>query len=156
LSQGTTSYTWNGLDQLATATVGSNTVSYIYDPTGALKQRTSSSPSTTTNYPLGDLFETNGSGALTTSFTEGPAGDLASYNGPPTGSSTPTYLYYDAHGDDAAEANSSGTLTASHSYDPFGAPLDTVPPNATVHRFVGRWDKQYDTTTGDVLMGARP
>jgi RHS repeat-associated protein len=155
-SQGTTSYTWNGLSQFASATVGSNTVTYTYDPTGALKQRTTSSPATTTNYPLGDLFETNSSGTITASYTDGPAGNLARYAGPPTSSSTATYLYYDAHGNLAAEANSSGTLTASHTYDPFGAPLDNVPANTTIHRFVGRWDKQYDTTTSLILMGARP
>jgi RHS repeat-associated protein len=66
------------------------------------------------------------------------------------------YLYYDAHGNLAAEANTSGTLQTTHTYDPFGAPLDSVPSNTTIHRFVGRWNKQYDTTTGDILMGARP
>lgn len=155
-SQGTTGYTWNGLDQFATATVGSNTVTYTYDPTGALMTRASSAPSTTTNYSLGDLFETNGSGTITTSYTDGPAGDLASYNGPPTSASTVTSLYYDGHGNLAAEADNSGTQTANHTYDPFGAPLDSVPTNTTAHRFVGRWDKQYDTTTALVVMGARP
>jgi RHS repeat-associated protein len=154
-SQGANSYTWNGLSQLATATVGSNTVTYNYDGSGDLQSRTTSSPSTTTHYLAGDLFETNSGGAITTSFTDGPGGNLASYSGPPTSSSTPTYLYYDAHGNLVAEANTSGTVTASHTYDPFGTPLDSVPANATVHRFVGRWDKQYDTTTGDILMGAR-
>lgn len=155
-SQGTTSYTWNGFDQLATATVGSNTVTYTYDGNGDLQSRASSSPSTTTDYLLGDLFETNSTGTITTSYTDGPDGDLASYNGPPKSTSTADYLYYDAHGNLAGEANSSGTLTGNHTYDPFGAPLDSAPSNATTHRFVGRWDKQYDTTTGDILMGARP
>jgi RHS repeat-associated protein len=153
-SQGTTNFTWDGFGRLATATVGSNTVTYTYDANDNLKTRSSSSPASTTNYLIGDLFETNGSGAITASYTDGPAGDLASFNGPPTGTST--YLYYDAHGNTAAEANTSGTLTASHTYDPFGAPTDGVPSNTTIHRFVGRWDKQYDTTTGDILMGARP
>ncbi|MGH3009674.1 MAG: RHS repeat-associated core domain-containing protein [Gaiellaceae bacterium] len=153
-NQGTTSLAWDGFGRLSTATVGSNTVTYTYDPTGALMSRSSSSPSSTTNYRLGDLFETNASGTITTSYTDGPAGDLASFNGPPSG--TPTFLYYDAHGNLAAEANSSGTITSNHTYDPFGAPVDNVPANQTVHRFVGRWNKQYDTTTGFVLMGARP
>jgi RHS repeat-associated protein len=155
-SQGTTSYTWNGLNQFATATVGSNTVTYTYDPSGAVMSRVTSSPSTTMNYVLGDLFETNGSGTITTSYTDGPAGDLASYNGPPASSSTATYLYYDGHGNLAAEANASGTQTANHTYDPFGGPVDSVPSNTTIHRFTGRWDKQYDTATSLVLMGARP
>jgi RHS repeat-associated protein len=155
-SQGSTGYTWNGLDQFATATVGSNTVTYTYDPTGSLMTRGTNSPSSTMNYVLDDLFETNGSGTITTSYTDGPAGDLASYNGPPTSLSTPTYLYYDGHGNLAAEADNTGTQTANHTYDPFGGPLDSVPSNTTTHRFVGRWDKQYDTTTALVVMGARP
>ena len=155
-SQGTTSFTWDGFGRLSTATVGTNTVTYTYDPNGAVMNRVSSSPSTTTNYLLGDLFETNSAGTITTSHTDGPAGDLASFNGPPSGTSTISYLYYDAHGNLAAEASSPGTLTSSHTYDPFGSPLDSVPANTTVHRFVGRWNKQYDTTTGDILMGARP
>jgi RHS repeat-associated protein len=155
-SEGTTGFSWNGLNQFATATVGSNTVTYTYDPTGALMSRVSSSPATTTTYLLGDLFETDGSGTITTSYTDGPAGDLASYNGPPTSSSTATYLYYDAHGSAAAEADSSGTLISSHTYDPFGGPLDSLPSNTTTHRFTGRWDKPFDTATGLVLMGARP
>jgi RHS repeat-associated protein len=157
-SQGTTHYAWDGLGRLKLATVGSNIVTYTYDPTGGIQTRASSSPASTINYLLDDLIETNGSGTIATSYADGPAGNLASFNGPPTTSSTPTYLYYDAHGNLAAEANTSGTQTGNHTYDPFGAPSpnDSPPANTTVHRFVGRWDKQYDTTTGDILMGARP
>jgi RHS repeat-associated protein len=105
---------------------------------------------------LGDSFETDLAGTITTSYGDGPAGDPAQYQGPPVAGSTITYLYYSGHGDLAAEANASGTRTTSHTYDPFGAPLDTPPANKTVHRFTGRWDKQYDTTSSLVLMGARP
>jgi RHS repeat-associated protein len=155
-SQGTTSFTWDGFGRLSTATVGSNTVTYNYDGADSLSSRVSSSPASTIDYKLGDLLETDGSGNITTSYIDGPAGDLASFNGAPTTSNTITYLYYDAHGNLAAEADSSGSQTANHTYDPFGGPLDSVPANATVHRFTGRWDKQYDTSTGDILMGARP
>jgi RHS repeat-associated protein len=65
-------------------------------------------------------------------------------------------LYYNGHGDLAAEADGSGTRTALHTYDPFGAPLDAPPTNSTVHRYTGAWAKQYDTTSSLVLMGARP
>jgi RHS repeat-associated protein len=64
-------------------------------------------------------------------------------------------IYYSGHGDLAAETNSSGTRTTDHTYDPFGAPLDTPPANATAHRYTGAWDKQNDSTNGLVLMGAR-
>jgi RHS repeat-associated protein len=66
------------------------------------------------------------------------------------------YLYYNGHGDLAAEADASGARTALHTYTPFGAPNDAPPANSTVHRYTGRWDKQYDTTSSLVLMGARP
>jgi RHS repeat-associated protein len=155
-SQGTTSYTWDGWGRLASASAGSNTVTYTYDPTGALRTRVSSSPSSSTNYLLGDLFETNASGTIAISYTDGPAGNLASFSGPPATGSTVAYLYYDAHGNLAAEANTSGTQTANHLYDPFGTPSDSPPANTTVHRFTGRWDKQYDSTSGLILMGARP
>ncbi len=85
-----------------------------------------------------------------------PDGDLAQFNGPPPSGSTVTYLYYSSHGDQAAEADSNGNSTASHSYDSFGAPLDTQPANTTAHRYTGAWEKQYDTTNALILMGARP
>jgi RHS repeat-associated protein len=66
------------------------------------------------------------------------------------------YLYYNGHGDLAAEANASGVVTATHTYDAFGAPLDTPPANGTSHRYVGEWDKQYDSASSLILMGARP
>ena len=76
--------------------------------------------------------------------------------GPPTSTSTVSYLYYDAHGNLAAEANTSGSQTGNHTYDPFGAPTDTIPTNTSIHRFTGRWNKQYDTADSLILMGARP
>lgn len=96
--------------------------------------------------------ETDASSNITTSYSDGPAG----YAGPLTSGFTVTYLYYDGHGNLAAEADSSGTVTTTHTYDPFGAPLDTPPANTTSHRFVGEWNKQYDSTSSLVLMGARP
>jgi RHS repeat-associated protein len=66
------------------------------------------------------------------------------------------YLYYNGHGDLAATADASGNSTAAETYDPFGAPLASQPANTTEHLFTGRWNKQYDTTSDLVLMGARP
>jgi RHS repeat-associated protein len=154
-SSGTDKITWDGWGRISGGTFGSTTVGYTYDPAGNLKTRTSASGSSTTNYLLGDLFETNASGTITQSYIDGPAGDLMSFAGAPS-SSGGTYLYYDGHGNLALEANSLGTVTASHTYDPFGAPLDAPPANVTSHRYVGRWNKQYDSATSLILMGARP
>ena len=69
---------------------GGTTVCYLYGPDGSLisgSYETSSSncntPTGTAKYMLGDLFETNASGTITTSYDDGPAGDLASFNGSP-------------------------------------------------------------------------
>ncbi len=72
------------------------------------------------------------------------------------GSSALYWVYYDAHGNVVGEANASGATTAAHSYDPFGAPLDTVPTNTTTHRYVGSANKNLDTASNLILMGARP
>lgn len=66
------------------------------------------------------------------------------------------YLYYNGHGDLAAEAGNSATGTATHTYDTFGAPTDSQPADQAVRRYTGRWDKQYDTATTLIQMGARP
>src|SRR5581483_3558025 len=66
------------------------------------------------------------------------------------------HLYYNGHGDLAAEADASGTRTVLHTYDPFGAPLDAQPADQTVHRYTGAFAKQYDTASSLILMGARP
>jgi YD repeat-containing protein len=99
---------WDGWQRIASGTFGTTTVTYHYDPSGGLKSRTSSNGAST-RYLLGDLFETDGVGAITTAYVDGPAGDLAQYAGPPIVSATPTYLYYNGHGDLAGEADGAGT-----------------------------------------------
>jgi RHS repeat-associated protein len=163
-ARGSDTLRWDSLGRLKSATASGKTVCYTYAPDGSLKTRvydsTGSSActtaTTTTNYLLGDLYETNAAGTTTTSYVDGPAGDLAAFDGPPTTTSTVSYLYYNGHGDLAAEASSTGTATATHTYDAWGSPNDTPPADATSHRFTGRWNKQYDSTTSLVLMGARP
>lgn len=146
---------WDGWQRAAGSTFGGTTVSYTYDPAGALRSRATATK--TTNYLLGDLFETDGTGALTTSYVDGATGDLAEYDGPPISATPVSFLYYSGHGDLTAEADTSGSSTANHTYtDPFGAPVETQPANSTVHLYTGRWNKQYDTTSKLILMGARP
>jgi RHS repeat-associated protein len=159
--RGGDTFNWDGTGRIQTATVAGTTACYSYDPVGNLITRTyktaasnCATPTGTTNYLLGDLFETNSSGTITTSYTDGPVGALASYNGPPVPTGTATYLYYNGHGDLAAEVT--GTSITIHTYDAWGVPLDAPPANATAHRYTGAWNEQYDSTTSFILMGARP
>ena len=151
--RGTDTLTWDGWGRLSGGTFAGTAVTYSFDAAGFRRQRVAGT--STTRYLHGGLFETNGSETITLADVDGVAGDLAHYAGPPTTSSSVSYLYHNGHGDLAAEANSSGTRTAAYTYDPFGAPKQSTPSNATTERWTGRWDKKLDTTSGLIEMGAR-
>jgi RHS repeat-associated protein len=155
-SEGTNTLAWDGSGRTTGGSFNGTAVNYTYAPDGNLESRTTTSPAKTTNYLLGDQFESDAAGTVATSYLDGPAGDLASFAGPPDATSTVSYLYYSGHGDLAAEADSGGTLTADHNYGPFGGPGDTPSTNSTSHRYTGAWNKQYDSTSTLILMGARP
>lgn len=158
-AKGSATITWDGRGRTTGGTFSGTTLSYVFDATGRRRQRTGSG--TVTRYLFaGDddapLFLTNSAGTITETGVDGPAGDVAQYPGAPTGAIAPTYRYYTGHGDLAATANNSGTRTAAYTYDPFGAPLEAPPSNVTTERWTGRWDKQLDTTSLFIQMGARP
>jgi RHS repeat-associated protein len=159
---GSDTLTWDGLGRTSGATTSSGTtICYQYDPSGALKQRISAtssctSPTTTTNYLFTDLIETNAATTITTSYQDSPTGNLATYSTAPQPDSTPSYLYYDAHGNQVATADGDGDTVSTQSYDPWGNPGSALPSDQTTHGYVGADDKQTDGTTGLVLMGARP
>jgi len=100
--------------------------------------------------------EPDGTGTITLTDVGGPGGDLVRYAGPPTTSSTGSFLYYNGHGDTAAEADLAGARTAAYTYDAFGAPRQMVPSNTTTERWTGRFDKKLDSRSSLVEMGARP
>jgi len=159
----TDTYSWDGRGRLQRTRVSGESVCYTYDPAGNLASRSYQAassncdyPDGTTNYLLGDLFETDGDATITTSYADGPAGDLASFDGPPTSGSTVTFLYYDSHGNQVAEADDDGTLTSEQVYEDFGAPENVYGEDETVHAYTGRWNEQYDTANDLILMGARP
>lgn len=153
-SYGDKTLTWDGWGRHNGGTFTGQTLGYEFDPTGFRRQRTSGS--SITRYLHGGLYETDSAGAVTLTDIDGPAGDLAHYTGPPTTSSTVSYLYYNGHGDLAAEADATGTRTSASTYDPFGAPLQTLPANVASERWTGRWDKKQDASSGLIEMGARP
>jgi RHS repeat-associated protein len=156
--RGTDTLTWDGWGRNTGGTYSSTSLSYSYDPAGNIRSRTGAS--TTTRYLYGGMnspvFETDTSGTITLSYIQGPDGDIAHYAGPPTTGSTVSYLYDDGHGNLAATADNSGSRANNYTYDPFGAPNDSVPNNTTTQRWLGRFDKQLDTTSNLIQMGARP
>jgi len=152
--RGSDTISWDAWNRTTGGSFSGTSITYGYDAAGGLRSRATSSA--TLRYLLGDIYETNGSGAVTTSYADGAAGNLASYAGVPTSSNTVTFLYYNGHGDLAATTNTSGNRTNAYTYDPFGAPNDTTPSNTTTHRWTAAWNKNLDTTSALILMGARP
>ncbi len=152
--RGADTLSFDGWGRLSGGSFSGQAVAYGFDPAGFRKQRVSGA--LTTRYLLGGAFETDTAGTVTLADVAGPAGDLARYAGPPNLGSTVSFLYFSGHGDLAAEADATGARTAVYSYDPFGAPLQSTPTNATPERWTGRFDKKLDTATGLIEMGARP
>jgi RHS repeat-associated protein len=155
--RGSDTLSWNGWGQLSGGSFAGASVAYARDALGKVRQRVSGASTTRYLYAgtATPLFETNASGAITEADADGTSADLAHYAGPPASGTTVRFHYYDGHGDLAAEADASGNRTASHSYDPFGAPLDSVVANQTIERWLGGYDKKLDTTSSLVEMGAR-
>jgi RHS repeat-associated protein len=154
-TRGSDELAWDGRGRHTGGTFGSTTVTYGFDPDGFRRERTSGSE--TTRYLSGGLFETDENGTLTLADVDGPEGDLAHYAGPPDPLTPVNFLYYNGHGDLAAEADPEGDRTGAYTYDPFGQLRSgSTPANATAERFTGRWDKKYDAASELIEMGARP
>jgi RHS repeat-associated protein len=157
--RGSDTITWDGWERMTGGTFGGNTVAYGFDPLGRQRSRTYGGATTRYLYSgAGDAptFETTSVGPVTSAAVEGPSGDLAHYDGPPTTSSPVSFLYYNGHGDLAAEAGTSGARTANYNYDAFGAVTPTAPAGVTSERWTGGFDKQTDASAGLIQMGARP
>ncbi len=99
--RGADTLSWDGWGRHRGGSFNGTTVSYAFDAAGFRRSRTTLGGGRTISgrYLLGGLFEANGIGAITIADIDGAAGDLAHYAGPPTTSSTATFLYYNGHGD---------------------------------------------------------
>jgi RHS repeat-associated protein len=159
VARGTDEIGWDGRGRHNSGTFGGSALGYQFDPAGFRRERTGGS--TSTWYAGAGLFAGTGTtpstATLTNTDVSGTTGDLAHYAGAPTGSTTVTYIYFNGHGDLAAEADATGTRTADYTYDPFGAlRTGATPANSTTERWVGNWDKKLDTSSSLIEMGARP
>jgi RHS repeat-associated protein len=103
---------------------------------------------------------TDGAGTITESYVSGPLGVRRIDLGPPlNGSGAPTdgiINMPDALGNVAATVSEAGVRTNAYTYDVFGTPNDAIPTNTLTNRYRANDGRPLDTTTGLVLMGARP
>lgn len=152
-ARGSDILSWDGWGRLSGGTFSGSNVSYSFDADGFRRQRVATGQ--TTRYLLGGLFEANASGAITLTDADGSQADLAHYSGPPSSTTPVTFLYYNGHGDLAAEGDSSGVRNGAYTYDPFGAVTQAPPANSAVERWTARWDKKLDASSGLIEMGVR-
>ena len=118
---GVWSYGYDLDNRLKTATKTGYAASLAYDAEGRMRQTTLAGVVTNLAYDGTDLVaEYDAAGTLLRRYVHGPGIDepLVWYEGATTTSKT--WLYADQAGSIVAQANSTGTSTASFSYGPFG------------------------------------
>ena len=158
------SFTWQQGRQLATAVKGSTSVSYAYDMAGVRSSKTVGS--TTYDYiTLSGLVmrqKWNGS-AIEFIYDENNQPFAMRYKSQINGVYTTYYYALNVQGDVIALLNSSGSIVAKYSYDPWGK-VTVQNPNGTANTsstFVGNINPlrykgyYYDTETGFYYLQSR-
>jgi RHS repeat-associated protein len=143
-----TSYSWDQAEQLTGVTTGASSTTYVYDGNGLRQSETTGSGTTQFTWdPEGSLPLLLSDG--TNSYIYGPDGtpvEQVSSGG------TPTYLLTDQLGSTRALTNSSGSVTATFSYDPWGDLTGSTGSATTPFMYAGAY---YDSSTGLYYMQAR-
>lgn len=135
-SDGTTTYSWNARGQLTGTARPGLAVDYGYDGLG--RRATRASGGTTTGYlydGLQSVQELSGSTPTANLLTGGL--DQVFTRTTSAGENT---VLTDALGSTVGLANSSGSVTAEYSYQPFGATTSSGADNGNPYRFTGRED----------------
>jgi RHS repeat-associated protein len=160
ISDGTTTYTYDASDRLASTTVAGVTTTYEYDAVDRVILRVSGTTGTYYGYSGFD------SAPADTRVNSGDVQQVASLPGGVTDTSDSTsgtslWSYPDLHGNTSATADDTGTLVGHViNYDPWGSPLtdpvsgsnEPVTDNFTAF---GGDGKVTDPDSGITIMGAR-
>jgi RHS repeat-associated protein len=151
-----TNYQWDAADRLRNVTVpGGGSASYSYDADGRRVKQVSGA--TTSNYlwdetsTYGDVvLETDGSGAIQTSYVLGDSELLSQKKG----TSAPNYFLKDGQGSVRNLVDGSGTLISgqSYTYDAFGKLLSGQTSPASNYLYTGQ---QFDPLSGLYSLRAR-
>jgi len=143
-----TTFAWDEANRLRQATTGSQTTSFAYDGNGLRQSETNGSTTTEFTWDVeGSLPMLLSDGA--NSYIYGPSSAPVEQI---SSSGTPTYLLSDQLGSTRALTNSSGSVTATFSYDPWGNLTGSTGSAATPFMYAGQY---YDSATGLYYMQAR-
>ena len=140
VTAGAWTYGWNSAGQMVSASNGSTTASYAYDPFGRRVSKTVDGVATTYVYDGANIAASITSGAVT-HFVQGPGTDehLAMVRG---GAS---YFYHvDGLGSTATITDAGQNIVQSYSYAAFGAPAASTAFDQP-YQFTGR---EFDAETG--------
>ena len=130
-------YTWNARNQLVQLQQGANTIaSYQYDAFGRRQQKVVNGTATRFVYD-GQNFvqERDGSDAVTANVLSGLRMDEVFAR--TKGAATTSYLV-DHLGSIIAEANATGAIQTTYSYEPYGKTVQTGTASDSTQRYTGR------------------
>ena len=150
---GSTNYTWSALGQLSQVSGPAGTTSYTYDASGTPLAETSGA--TTTNL-LTDPLDGNvllgtydTSGTATAHYVVGAG--LAALSKP----SGTSFYGFDGSGNVVSLSDSTGAVTDTYQYLPYGTVASTTGTGANPFRFEGQFGLREDLATGLYSAGAR-
>jgi RHS repeat-associated protein len=141
VNDGNFTYTWNERNQLLQLLQGANSVAnYQYDALGRRKQKTIGGLTTQFLYDGQNfVLEKDGTGAVSATLLAGLSLDELFARTTVATGSTSSFLV-DASGTVAVELDSLANIQTTHTYEPFGRPVNAIGPGANTQRFTARED----------------
>jgi RHS repeat-associated protein len=134
-SDGTRNYTWNARHQLTGISGGGTTASFSYDPIGRRLTRTVSGATTGFVYDGPNLVQEKSGGSASANLLTGFGADQTFTR---TDSAGTRSLLTDALGSTVALTNSTGAVTTSYTYDPYGATVRAGAADSNPMQYTGR------------------
>ncbi len=134
LSDGTRTYTWNARHQL-TGLTGTPAAAFGYDPLGRRASKTIGGATTAFLYDGANIVQERSGGTPSANLLTGLAADETFARSDSAGTRS---LLTDALGSTVALADSTGSVTTSYSYDPYGVTTRTGATTANSSAYAGR------------------
>lgn len=149
--RGSWTFGYDGRGLMKTATNGTTTTTWTLDGERRVVKEVNGASETRERFAgPGDspAWVEDDSGNVIASFLAGPSGLLTSFAG-----TTPRFNLFNGHGDVVQTRDLGGAQIELFGYDEYGNPTSAQTP--TRYGYTGLWQKQRNTDTGLIRMGAR-
>ena len=140
------SYSWDALGNLSSVIrQGATTLTFTYTPDGRLLQKECGTQVTTYASDFAGVSRESTTSSSPVTYQHGGAGELVSLTW-----NNQTYTYhFNAHGDTIALSDSTGTLVAQYTYDPWGTLTSTTNPSLpNPYLYCGAYGVRWDSDLG--------